>query len=416
MLNAELVVDLGNSQTRAVLRVGELHNNTRKEYSFELSNRFAIAYDGLPKSSDYNADNTTIFEIGDYNVGNREVVEGVYVNGLMSASEFESLEGKPSAQSKKYNSEYTMLSVFTAIAKSAVWIQNYFNEKQSQDLTLETVFREVNWDLNLLLPPSQVEKGGKVLAESLVGNFNVNYLMPEANTTVRINSVKVHSEGVMAYIAVLIKKSNKQVRQDKAFMLKSNVLVIDIGAGTTDIVLIKNNKPVENSKHTIDLGGNNIKSKLRQKVNKDLELSLPEAYYDDAVISGTIKKGNKEFDITGQLKVSKREVAQLINNEIQSFLDSASLSIQTVEYILVVGGGSINSKSPKIDPISKYILHGLQRFSPEMELIDISDITDQDGISLNNSDVVGTRELNVVGTEITLDLKELKEAKAKQLI
>lgn len=411
MLNAKLVIDLGNSETRAVLRVGDLHNNSRKEHVFSLSNRFAIAYDGYPDTPEYTEENSTVFEIGDHKVGKRDVIGGTYVNGLMCEAEFGGILSKPTASMSKYNSEYTLLSTLTAIQKASMWIHKYFAEKQGQDVTLEEIINQVSWDINLLLPPSQVEKGGEVLAKSLVGKFNVNYQLPKANAMVTIEKVTTYSEGVMAYMAVLIRKSDKQLRPDKKFMVSSNVLVVDIGAGTTDIVLVRSNIPVENSKHTINYGGNNIKGKLIQKLNKENNFDLPDSYYDSAVVEGTIKKGNKVYDVTKELSVSKREVAQLINNNIQSFLESANLPLQTVEYVLVVGGGSISSPNPSIEPISKYILHGLQQFSSDMELIDIGDITDQEGVSINESDDrVGTRDLNVVGAEITLDLKELKEA------
>src|SRR5690606_14945706 len=162
----------------------------------------------------------------------------------------------------------------------------YFEKEQGKKVELEALFSQVDWELDILLPPSQVDRGVKELADSLVNDFAIEYLMPKCNANVHISKVQVFSEGVMAYMAVLIKKSTKSVRANKKFMLTSNVLVIDIGAGTTDIVVIKNNAPVEASKQTIKYGGNNIKSRLRQKVNKEYDVSLTDSYYESAVITG----------------------------------------------------------------------------------------------------------------------------------
>jgi hypothetical protein len=417
LIKAKLVLDLGNSETRCVLRVGELKDNSRQEYAYTLSNRFGVAAKNtLPVSDDYSEENTIAFRTKSHVIGADKLEEGLYVNGLMSEREFQNLQLKPTAMTAKYDSRITLLSIFTAIGKAGMWMRDYFR-KQGRDVTLDTILNQVEWELDILLPPSQVSKGVDVLNQCLVGDFPVEYVYPEGkNSIIRIRNVQIFSEGVMAYMATIIKKSNKSVRANKRFMLTSNVLVIDIGAGTTDIVLIRNNVPVESSKHTIRYGGNNIKGKLKQLVNADLNVMLPDPYYEEASVTGKLKQGLKEYDVRKQLDIAKREVAMLINNDIQEFLEAADLPIQTVEYILVVGGGSIASSQDGIQPISNYILDGLKKFSTNIGLVDISDITDQTGVEMDGTaeDKLSTRELNVVGTCINLDLKEYKELAEEQ--
>lgn len=420
MLKAKLILDLGNSETRAVLRVGEMHDKTRREYAFKLSNRFNVALDGIPKSEDYNEENTTIFKTRSIKVGSEFLAEGIYINGLMSDREFEGIQMKPTAVSAKYNSAVTPLSIFTAIVKSGMWMKNFFEETQGRVVPLDSLIDQIEWELDVLLPPSQVNKGLEQLTNILIGDFPVEFVMPVAKTNIHIKKINVLSEGIMAYMSILIKKSNKKVRANKKFMLQSNVLVVDIGAGTTDIVLVRNNVPVEASKNTIRYGGNNIKSRLKQKVNAEYDLALPDSYYEEAVITGKIKRNLEEYDVRSQLDIAKREIAMLINNSIQEYLEAADISIQTVEYILVVGGGSITPNIDGIKPISNYILDGFKRFSPKIGLIDISDVTEQDGV-LNGTldaspvDKYGVRELNVVGAGINLDLREIKEYTQSQV-
>src|SRR5690606_30261009 len=181
MLKAKVILDLGNSETRGVLRVGELHNKTRREYSFKLSNRFSVALDGIPTSEDYTEENTMIFRTKSIKTGQTILNEGVYVNGLMSDREFEGLQFKPTAVTAKYNSEVTPLSVFTAIGHSALWMKDYFEKEQGKKVELEALFSQVDWELDILLPPSQVDRGVKELADSLVNDFAIEYLMPKCN-------------------------------------------------------------------------------------------------------------------------------------------------------------------------------------------------------------------------------------------
>lgn len=421
MLKANLILDLGNSETRAIVRLGDLSEGTLVEHAFTLSNSFAVVYDEYPKSEDYNSENTAIFSTKRVPIGKATLEEGTYVNGLMCAREFEKFEFSPMAEWEKYSSDTTVLSVFTAILRAGEFVQEYFKEKQNTDHNLTFVLNNVDWSVSILLPPFQVKKGEDELKKSLIGKFNVVYQMPQASAIINISNVTVYSEGIMAYMSVLLQRSTKRIRANKKFMTRSKVLVIDIGAGTTDIILVDKGVPVENSKFTIKTGGNNVSARLRQKINATLGLELPKEYYKEASVTGVIKQGTKEFDITEDLITVKREIAQLLNNEIQDYLESASISIRTVEYILVVGGGSIDSSASKVSPISEYILKGLQRYSPSMNLVDLTDMTTQEDegdeeLTLGEQDVdmIHPRQLNVSGVSVTLDLNDLKAKKEKE--
>lgn len=409
MLEAKLILDLGNSQTRGVLRIGEIPNKTRREYPFTLSNRFSMVLGDIPVTEEYNEENSLVFKTSALKIGNAELEAGTYVHGLLSDREFADMQIKPTAMVQKYDSESTLLSIFASIMKATLLIQKYFKEEQGQDVEVSHLVNQVKWDLTLLLPPKQVNEGLKTLVNSLVKNFNIDFLLPKAKSSIVIDRVSVQAEGVMAYTAVLIKKSNYQPRQNMLFMRESNVLIIDIGAGTTDIVLIQNGVPIENSKHTINFGGNNIKNKLKQKINAKLGTRLPDEFYEEASINGKIKQGLKETDVKTELDVSKREVSQLISGEIQDYLEATNIQLQIVQHILVVGGGSMTNAGG-ITPISEYILKGLKRYAPNVQLVDIKDITEEDGLSLEStkSDKVSPRELNVVGAGVKLDLEEIK--------
>ena len=105
MEKAQLILDLGNSETRVVLRVGEIMNKTRIEHKFYLSNYFSAIYEGesgIPVSEDYTEENSTVFTLNDdFKIGTGVVSRDIYVNGLMCKNEFSGIQDKPTAMTMK---------------------------------------------------------------------------------------------------------------------------------------------------------------------------------------------------------------------------------------------------------------------------------------------------------------------------
>ncbi|EAO56520.1 Hypothetical protein RBTH_07086 [Bacillus thuringiensis serovar israelensis ATCC 35646] len=222
----------------------------------------------------------------------------------------------------------------------------------------------------------------------------------------------------MAYTGVLLSKTRRQPRPNKIFMQKAKVMVLDIGAGTTDLIVIDQGKAIERSKYTIDLGGNNITQTLRTTVQTNLEIRLSAQVFEQGVITGKVKQGLKEHDVTDELIGAKRSVAAKISKEVKDYLESSGIEANSIEYILVVGGGSIPSENDKVKPISDYLLDSIKRFAPQVGLVDISDIiTKPNSVAFENvadADFVSSRELNISGAGTVTDLLEIKQYLAQQ--
>lgn len=421
MEKAQLILDLGNSETRGVLRVGEIINKTRIEHNFYLSNYFSPIFEGvggIPESDDYTEENSTVFTLDDdFKIGNGVVNRDTYVNGLMCSNEFSDTQDKPTAMTKKYDSSYTVLTIITAIKQSAIWMKDYFGKK-GKNFSVQQLINEVAWELTILLPPSQEKAGGLVLQETLVGQIPVKFELPKADARINITKVTIRAEGMMSYTGVLLSKTRRQPRPNKIFMQKAKVMVLDIGAGTTDLIVIDQGKAIERSKYTIDLGGNNITQTLRTTVQTNLEIRLSAQVFEQGVITGKVKQGLKEHDVTDELIGAKRSVAAKISKEVKDYLESSGIEANSIEYILVVGGGSIPSENDKVKPISDYLLDSIKRFAPQVGLVDISDIiTKPNSVAFENvadADFVSSRELNISGAGTVTDLLEIKQYLAQQ--
>ena len=330
---------------------------------------------------------------------------------------FQTHKIKPTAMTKKYDSSYTVLTIITAIKQSAIWMKDYFGKK-GKNFSVQQLINEVAWELTILLPPSQEKAGGLVLQETLVGQIPVKFELPKADARINITKVTIRAEGMMAYTGVLLSKTRRQPRPNKIFMQKAKVMVLDIGAGTTDLIVIDQGKAIERSKYTIDLGGNNITQTLRTTVQTNLEIRLSAQVFEQGVITGKVKQGLKEHDVTDELIGAKRSVAAKISKEVKDYLESSGIEANSIEYILVVGGGSIPSENDKVKPISDYLLDSIKRFAPQVGLVDISDIiTKPNSVAFENvadADFVSSRELNISGAGTVTDLLEIKQYLAQQ--
>ena len=193
-------------------------------------------------------------------------------------------------------------------------------------------------------------------------------------------------------------------RSSHKFLIDENVLVFDIGAGTTDCVLIKQNKLIQNSKYTITQGGNNVFQFVRRKLRMK-GLDLGDSDIKEGIIKGSIRDGAKTIPISDIVNAAKDEVAQKIVSEIGDFIEETDLKVRSVGYLLICGGGSMtDSGSEDIIPLSKKIIENFKRLAPNAELIELPEHIvskeDEDDNVARVSEPISPRDLNLIGASI----------------
>ena len=144
--------------------------------------------------------------------------------------------------------------------------------------------------------------------------------------------------------------------------------VVDIGAGTTDFFIIKGTETLDHTKSTTKIGGNNVIAFVRQGLIKK-NITLPESVVEEGVRTGVVKDGSKVIRIEKGIAQSKDRVAYNLINEITSYFEATMFPLQTVENLLVVGGGSIPSDIEGVESLSTYLVNRLKEFSPNIELV-----------------------------------------------
>lgn len=397
--SAILVVDLGNSSTKVKVMFGKDANTGRfNSRSYDISNVFAPIDPDYEVSPDYKEDRSTILRVDTELNGHS--IQGDFCNGELQQQEKPLSTIKPSASDKKYNLDSTVLSLHMAFLQG-------FRGVMDMSRTFDMSKLDISWTVVCLLPPGDVDAGKAPMTEIVNKITHLQTVYPEVDMDIKISKVAVLPEGFCAYAGVVY-DVGRIYRPDYKYLTEETVLVIDIGAGTSDMVVIRNNRMVQNSKYTISQGGNNVHQLVRRKL-RVRGLDLDDEAIRNGIIKGQVKDGSKVENIVGIVNAAKEEVAQKIVSEIQDFLDATDVKAKSVGYVLVCGGGSMQDSDAKdIQPMSVKVVESFQRLSPNSALIELPYKTVQketdDGDVEREPVQISPRALNLIGASIMAEI------------
>lgn len=398
---ATLIVDLGNSGTRCVVKFGVNSKGQKRVKRFILPNVFydypvndtenPIVVKDLD-SDIYNEDNSNIFNY-----------KGIfYCSGELASVEHGKSSIRPTALEKKYNAITTELSFNLAFFKAYEIIADWMN------CNIDSV--DVDWKVACLMPPQDMDaiggskneeerdvKGSKLMINRIREVTQIDFKMPEVKKEINIESVRIFPEGFCSLMAVIFKDAGI-VRKEYADLLDedSYTMIIDIGAGTTDCVVAKGPKILPYTKFSAEIGGNNVHQNLRNLLKTNKSLNIDDIKARRASEVGVTKKGAIEIDVSKEVNMAREEIARKLKNEIVQFLESTDLNIQSISYVLVCGGGSESSVNDKLIPLSSYLVKFLKEQCQEISLVELPKEEDENG----NFVEMSPRLLNIIGASI----------------
>lgn len=379
---AKLVVDLGNSETRVKTMYGKTSKGMPRGKLSYLDNRYSTIPENkiqpFMDGGNYNEENSSIFE----------VENGLYYcNGDICNIELMLTSFRPTALEKKYESQVSKLTLINALKQGIVDVANFSN--------CDVDIVDVDWELYLLLPPEDIDLGAKKLAEMAMSIKHIDFILPNLHKDIRIKKVSVNPEGMCAFFGVIFKNKGI-IRPEYRYLIEPNesTVIFDIGAGTTDILLVKGNKVVQSSRFTKEVGGNNI-HRLVQRSLRNEGISLPDEIVREGVNTGFVKSGSRIVDISKEIADAKQAVSMQLVDAVQEFFESSMINIRTISNILVCGGGAELSENEKIQPISNYIVNYMRRLSPDIRLVNLPKVMVAD-----KEETISPRLLNVIGAGI----------------
>lgn len=387
---AILVIDLGNSGSKCAVLFGkDPKTKLFNKKHFELANVFATIDKNFTIGSDYSPLTSVVIDIDrdkDVTEGEEYLLAGVptghYCTGDLQVREFPMLGMKPTATTYKWKLPTTPLSLRYAFLQGARTVLSMSNQKDFSQL-------DIIWDVVILLPPGEVDMGKEIITSMVKSVTELRCVFPEVMMPVKVDKCLVLPEGYCAYVG-LVYKAGQLFRPEYQYLTEETVLIYDIGAGTTDCLVIKDNKLIQNSRYTIKLGGNNVFQEVRQALRlKGLNLSTESI--EKGIETGFVKDGAKKVDIVDIINKARQDVAMKINNEVQGYIEGTDLKLQDISCVVAVGGGAMsNTKNPEIQPLSQKIIEHLKTLSENVKLVELpSDIS--------------PREFNVAGASIVAE-------------
>lgn len=392
IVKAGLLIDFGNSETRVLVTVGT------RSYRFNCPNHFASLEEGYSVSPRYINKKSTILVLKGVAHANGEIVDREFTKSFLA----------PSPKKSKATQLVTMLSFNLALGKAISVISSAYN------VSVEDI--DITFDVGVLLPPLDHERNEETLEKMIRSVDSVRFLSPVSFTkAVKIDKVLVQSEGVSAFLGAFYSETGVSVSDgivgskletgdvliteytpNSALMevdsvnkfSEGYVLVLDIGAGTTDLALFLDMELVESSKDSFDIGGNLVLSIVSKEIRKRFGFLPPNPM--DIVLSGYMSEGVKKHDVRDIVYTAKLEYAKEAIASIRSYIDNMNVDLPVVSGLLVVGGGAMGLSSSSEGAIDKYsssmgdiLVDFLRDLAPNLELLDTT------GKNL--------RELNILG-------------------
>lgn len=350
-------VDIGASQTRIIsdtARVGVNPNNAVIMDNVDEVTSLVPYNDELE-----NALEVKIEKHGDSNMFPLRVLYGTM------AERYSRTNIRPSVQERKYRQKISYASLITAVACSRIKFGTVKTGK-----------------LYIAVPPVEVAEAEKAFKEELVGNFTV-YLPKFQNggTTVdiEITDVVCYGESYLSTVSFFF-DTNAQIKQDHAKYLNGVVLSINIGASTTDLAVVKNGQYLDKSGKTLPVGGNMARDFLIGAVQDKYEFDLPVENAEKAMAEGRLQIGNKYVDIKDLVSAAKDELAKDIVGRMEYYFKQINIPIQTMNGMIVSGGGSLQSQYVEdgltvktSEPMSVFVTDRLKGWCDTVEVVEYGD-------------------------------------------
>ena len=258
---------------------------------------------------------------------------------------------------------------------------------------------DVTWDLVVLLPPVDMANKAAMI-EHVSHTTEIDFTEPEAHFNVKYDSVKVLPEGLSAFFAVWFDK-NKNIRKEFKDFGDKSVLVLDIGAGTTDLAVIEDYQVIDNTRDTIRIGGNNLCQKIYRAL-RERDIVLSESRVQQGIFDGYVQDGSVQHDIVDLIDEFTLEIAQSMTSAIRGSFDNNMYNPRDISYLLVVGGGAISGKGHH--QIAEELCKYMKELSPNISVVKIPQVskkvTDEDGKTSTIKEPLDIRMLNLIGANL----------------
>lgn len=356
MLQVDIMADIGNSGSRVVV------DTPTTRFYFELDNHYAYIDDISKVDAKYFNERTTIIK--------DTHSDGYFANGQLVDVEYPSSD-KPIGFKEKAAQPVTYTTLRTIIARSAIILAKHFN------VSLDELNLGVS--LHVLFPPLRAKEQGDILQQNMqaYGLNRIEMLSPvQLNKEIRL-TIHQKAEGISGFVYSFYKEegvvslTNSPVdfkagqyevydmQNAKMDIIAENMdfhigdfLVMDIGAGTSDLVLGRNLEIIESSRETFTIGGNSVETNIMQQVRKDMGMTLNPTHLLEIMTTGKFTEGSLEHNAIPYISNARKKYAEAFKQRLIEYFDAQMYEPRHLKGLLVFGGGSLETRNEKENSVA----------------------------------------------------------------
>lgn len=340
-----ILVDIGNSETRyyALEKQDDMtYEDILKAPMHKESNVFANLIPTYKIPEDYINEKTYILKD-----------EGlIWANGEIVSQEFAEQGIKPTALKSKASNKNTYLTLKMIMGKVLLSL--------AEDKGVSIKDLDVTFDMMILLPPVDGEETVDTLKETISTINTIQIVAPkEVEINIKLGEISTLPEGYTAFLKSMYDiyqdeddEYYLEVRDDEVedgityedlLQSKGDLLLIDIGAGTTDVMLFSDGGRLkQRSKYTFSKGGNTVGAIFKQNIKKKLGINVADEDTTLLLQDCVLKEGFKvKHYVEDCLNKAKQNYANELTHELQAYLESMSMEMRLLKGVLVTGGGSM---------------------------------------------------------------------------
>lgn len=395
-------LDVGNSGTRGVItylqptvdkETGKQGNEILFTDYFELPNTYAYVTNQVNLET-YKGTDSKIFAHKTF----KENQVFHFATGAVM-KEY-NVPVRPTGLERKSMAETTYLGINRALYE----VVDILMEKLGA--TLSELQNDYVFELRVAMPPNDVEDASLTLNQVYKGLVKLQSVFPVVyDITIQIRKVSVVNEGIMGYLASTTNYETLTKNKLENAIEDGTVLLFDIGAGTTEIMIVSKNILVDNSRQTLRIGCKNIVDILKHDLEKQYGFNIPLDIATLAAETGYLIIGRKREDIINSLNKAREQVAQQIVTSVLSYLASTNIPLINITDVLTIGGGSIEEQNSGMRSLGSHLQLAIQPHLKGAEGVKLHKlynqlVSDKYFVNSRTPFYITPRTLNVLGIAI----------------
>lgn len=166
--------------------------------------------------------------------------------------------------------------------------------------------------------------------------FIMHYGNHAVKKSIKVRNIKVVSQGEGAFYSYIL-NDNGQIINDKVSKVSGQVMVVDPGYKTTDIVTMENGRYIEPLSDQLNKGVSQVHQEILRLIMERLNVKKELKDIDDIVRTGKFFYNRKEYDMKTIIRDAVKPYAEDI---VENLYTVSNDDLGGMQMVLLTGGGA----------------------------------------------------------------------------